>query len=71
MENSGTFSNGIYTIKWIDVDRILIRDGVGNECIICGGDFEQMLYCLCAAYQYGRQAEYDEAQEARAERSKK
>lgn len=41
------WSNGGWTVKQIDEDYILITGPCGQQCKICGGDFESILSALC------------------------
>ena len=44
----GSWTNGSWTIKWIDEDYLLIKGPYNQQCKICGGDFESMLSAMCA-----------------------
>lgn len=51
--NKSIWTNGDWTIKWIDEDRIIITGKYGANCVMDGGDFDCILSALCAASQSG------------------
>jgi hypothetical protein len=48
------WTNGSWTIHWINEDEIEINGPYNQHCIMCGGDFESMLSALCAAWGDGK-----------------
>ena len=44
-----TWTNGNYTLRWINVDEVEITGPYHQRAVLCGGDFESVLSALCAA----------------------
>lgn len=54
------WTNGAWTIEWIDYDYILITGPHRQKAKLCGGDFEGVLSALCASFNIGCNNEYME-----------
>jgi len=48
LSSSGVWSNGDWTISWLDIDTVHIQGPYGQETTIHGGDFENLLSAMCS-----------------------
>ena len=48
------WTNDSWDIQWADIDEVEIIGPNGQTCRIDGGDFENILSALCAAYVKGK-----------------
>ncbi len=48
------WTNGTWSIEWMNEDEIIIKGPYEQKSIVCGGDFEGILSCLCDAFRSGK-----------------